>query len=135
MTMTGVLATSLLAACTTANVAPRDEGSKRIEDIIGRPESEEPIPEGLAFTPDTASPPISTLALNEPPETPRSSVETGSGVPWVPYSNAPLLGLCTSATRGSVWFAPAPPACVLSPGAIRFHIAPRPGGSIPGLLP
>ncbi|QSQ14490.1 hypothetical protein [Myxococcus landrumensis] len=128
------LAASLLAACTLGHVETRDEGSQRIEAIIGRAESEEPIPEGLAFTPDTAAPPIRTLALNQSPE-PHPSVEAGTGLPWVPYSNAPLLGLCTSATRGAAWFSPAPPACVLSPGAVRFHIAPRPGGSIPGLLP
>ncbi|AGC46637.1 hypothetical protein MYSTI_05358 [Myxococcus stipitatus DSM 14675] len=134
MATAATLAASLLAACTARRVETRDEGSQRIEDIIGRPESEEPIPEGLAFTPDTASPPISTLASSQSPE-PRPSMEADSRLPWVPYANAPLLGLCTSATRGATWFSPAPPACVLSPGAIRFHIAPRPGGSIPGLLP
>lgn len=135
MTMAAALITaSMLAACTAGRVETRDDGSQRIEDIIGRPGREEPIPEGIAFTPDTASPPVSTLASNQTPE-PRPSWPTDSGWPWVPYSNAPLLGLCTNSTRGSVYLAPAPPACVLSPGAIRFDITPRPGGSIPGLLP
>ncbi|NTX56151.1 hypothetical protein [Myxococcus sp. CA039A] len=136
-----LLAASLLGACATAPRAVKDEGTERIENIIGRPDREEPIPEGISFVPDTSPLPEDALAvLDEPattdeePPPPRNTVETYLEQPSSPYSTMQLLGLCTPPRHGA-FHAPHPPACTLAPGSIRFHIGPRPGGSIPGLLP
>ncbi|MFY2557492.1 hypothetical protein ACN469_25595 [Corallococcus terminator] len=139
-----LLSASLLGACATAPRAVKDEGTERIEDIIGRPDREEPIPEGIAFVPDTTPLPDDALAqLDEPAESDdeeappprRSTVESFTEQPWSPYSVPQMLGLCTRPPHGAILSAPVPRSCVLSPGSIRFHIGPRPGGTIPGLLP
>lgn len=139
-----LLSATLLGACATTPRTVKDEGTERIENIIGRADREEPIPEGIAFVPDTTPLPGDSLALlDEPAEAdeeetppPRSSrVESFTKLPWSPYSAPQSLGLCTRPPHGAILSAPVPSSCMLAPGSIRFHIGPRPGGTIPGLLP
>ncbi|MFY1824966.1 hypothetical protein ACN47A_03570 [Myxococcus fulvus] len=131
-----LLGATLLCACASGRVATRDEGTERIAAIIGTPEREEPIPEGLVFVPDTTPrPEEDTLALSDAPAPPPRPDRVDHGLPWAPYSTGPLLGMCSRPPHGAILPAPVPPACLLAPGSIRFHLTPRPGGSIPGLLP
>lgn len=139
-----LLTASFLGACATAPRVVKDEGTERIEDIIGRADREEPIPEGIAFVPDTTPLPGDSLALlDEPAEADeeearpprRGTVESFTELPWSPYSVPQGPGLCARPPHGAILSAPVPSSCLLAPGSIRFHIAPRPGGTIPGLLP
>ncbi|WP_426745712.1 hypothetical protein VZQ01_34105 [Myxococcus faecalis] len=131
-----LLGATVLCACTSGRVASRDEGAERIAAIIGTPEREEPIPEGIVFVPDTTPlPEEDSLALSDAPEPPRLPERVERGWPWAPYSTGPLLGMCSRPPHRAILPAPVPPACLLAPGTIRFHLTPRPGGSIPGLLP
>jgi hypothetical protein len=124
-----VVAAAFLGACASDRRAARDESAERIEDIIGPGAASEPIPEGIALGPD--APPLSgapeeePLALLEVPE------ETGASPrPW----SAPVTP-CSAPPHGAILPAPVPLACLLHPGAFEYRITPRPGGSIPGLLP
>lgn len=139
-----LLSASLLGACATTPRAVKDEGTERIENIIGRADREEPIPEGIAFVPDTTPVSGDSLAMldgpagvdeEEAPPPRRGTVESFTELPWSPYAVPQVPGLCARPPHGAILSAPVPSSCMLAPGSIRFHIAPRPGGTIPGLLP
>ena len=116
----GVLVASLLVACATGPRELRDEGSERIEEAM-RPELHpDVLPEGIFLGED--APP---LALPEPEVASASGVPSSSDGPPEPgwfYGTVPVI-----VVPGPV-FGPAP-------GSVRYHIEPKPGGSIPGLLP
>jgi len=132
-----------LGACATRHGASQDEGAERIEAILGEPAREEPIPEGIVFIPDTTPTPEdvalatrrgseATPGSAEPPDSPTGAATAPAwgalGLPFTGLCSAPPWPAGSNA-RGT------PPACLLLPGTIRMHVAPRPGGSIPGLLP
>lgn len=114
-----VLALGLLVACASGPNALRDEGSERIEEAM-RPEPHpDVIPEGIALGDD--APP---LAPPEPELAQVTDVEPlsrdfSTPGPWL-YGPVPVV---PGAPYGP------------QPGAVRYHIEARPGGSIPGLLP
>lgn len=115
----GVLAASMLVACAVGPRELRDEGSERIEEAM-RPEPHaDVLPEGI-FLGDDAPP----LAPSEPEvasatgDMPSNAEPPQSG--WF-YGTVPVI------VPGPVWGP--------YPGAVRYHIEPKPGGSIPGLLP
>ncbi|MCP3143679.1 hypothetical protein [Pyxidicoccus xibeiensis] len=60
-----------------------------------------------------------------------------SGHPLSPFAwGAPVApSPCNAPPHGAILPAPVPLSCLLNPGAIRYRLEPRPGGSIPGLLP
>jgi hypothetical protein len=115
----------LLLACAAGPRELRDEGSERIEEAM-RPEARpERIPEGIALGLD--APP---LAPPEP-EVARSPEPVVSGdellvAPWLHGSGVVVIPgpACAPGL-----------ACGPRPGTVRYHVEPRPGGSIPGLLP
>jgi uncharacterized lipoprotein len=115
----GVLAVGLLVACASGPRELRDEGSERIEEAM-RPEPHpDVLPAGI-FLGDDAPP----LAIPEPEvASAEGDTPSNAGPPqpgWF-YGTVPVI------VPGPV-FGP-------YPGAIRYHIEPKPGGSIPGLLP
>ena len=123
--MGSALALGLLVACASGADALRDEGSERIEEAM-RPELHpEVIPEGIALGDD--APP---LALPEPElaRVTEADPSCAAGPSCRDFS-----------TPGPWLYGPIPvvPGAPLGPypGAVRFHIEARPGGSIPGLLP
>jgi len=116
----GLLAMGLLVACAAGPREVRDEGSERIEEAM-RPEPHpDVLPEGI-FLGDDAPP----LALPEPEVASSAEVPSSNAGPPEPgwlYGTVPII-----VVPGPV-FGP-------SPGAVRYHIEPKPRGSIPGLLP
>ncbi|HEX8701634.1 MAG TPA: hypothetical protein VF815_22595 [Myxococcaceae bacterium] len=116
--MGSALALGLLVACASGAGALRDEGSERIEEAM-RPELHpDVIPEGIVLgddAPPLASPEPELARVTECAPSCRDFSTPG---PWL-YPVPVVPG------------APAGPY----PGAVRFHIEARPGGSIPGLLP
>lgn len=112
-----VLALSLLGACATAKSEVRDEGLARIEEAMRPEPNPDVIPEGITLGLD--APP---LALPEP-EVTRGVVLTPSPYPEPGF----VYGVVP-------WVFPSP-ITGPNPGAVRFHIEARPGGSTPGLLP
>ncbi|MFP2910317.1 hypothetical protein ACLESD_35815 [Pyxidicoccus sp. 3LFB2] len=139
----------LLGACATNKGELRDESAERIEAIIRPGQAPEPIPEGITLGPD--APPLSgshldgSLALAGEPldldaESPLLEEESGvrSGPhahPLAPFAWGVPSVPCQRPPHGAILPAPVPLSCLLNPGAIEFRIQPRPGGSIPGLLP
>ncbi|MCP3103862.1 hypothetical protein LZ198_33790 [Myxococcus sp. K15C18031901] len=118
-----------LGACATRHTGVRDEGTERIEAILGNAALEDPIPEGIVFIPDaTPGPDAPALATREASAPPPPTTPT-----WGPYG-LPFSGLCSTSPAGGPTVAHVP-ACLLMPGAVRMVVTPRPGGSIPGLLP
>lgn len=119
--MSGALALYLTLACASGPNAPRDEGSERIEEAM-RPEPRpDVLPEGIALGDDApplapAEPELARVTGVEPPE--RDFSTPG---PWL-YGQVPVIVL------PGLPFGP-------QPGAVRYHLEARPGGSIPGLLP
>jgi hypothetical protein len=118
--MGGALALGLLAACAVGPGSLRDEGSERIEEAM-RPELHpDIIPEGIVLGDD--APP---LALPEPelarvtPVEP-SARDFSTPGPWLYVVPVPVVPGPVSGPQ---------------PGAVRYHIEAKPGGSIPGLLP
>ncbi len=144
-----VIAASFLGACATRGSEMRDESAERIEAIIGSGQASEPIPDGIMLGPD--APPLSgssmdeSLALVDEPlpseaRTPRfeeaPSVTSGRREPPLyPFAREAPSGPCQQPPHGAILPAPVPLACLLNPGAIQYRLQPRPGGSIPGLLP
>lgn len=135
------VAAAFLTACATGRGEPRDESAERIEDIIGTEGASEPIPEGISLGPD--APPLSgtvddePLALVEVPVEPMAEALPSDDerhplqpLPWV----APVTP-CTPPPHGAILPAPVPLSCLLNLGALEYRLAPRPGGSTPGLLP
>jgi hypothetical protein len=123
------LSAVLLGGCASDRSAARDDNAERIERILRPAHPSEPIPDGIAFVPD-APPPVSpgpaeplAQAAPSPEPVPEAPGTGGSPVP------------CTRPPHGAILPAPVPLSCLLNPGAIEYRIAPRPGGSIPGLLP
>lgn len=140
------LATMLLGACATGKDAARDESAERIEDIIRPAQGAEPIPEGITLGPD--APPLSGERLEEPLALGQAAIPSVDEAPLVeegPDASAALRGLpfawgvpaapCQPPPHGAILPAPVPLSCLLNPGAIEYRLEPRPGGSIPGLLP
>lgn len=119
---------ALVGGCATSRSEARDDNAERIERILSPAPSAEPIPDGIAFIPDAPSPggPSGSEPLARVDE---SAPETDEA--WDRRPVAP----CTRPPHGAILPAPVPLACLLSPGRIEYRIAPRPGGSIPGLLP
>ena len=114
-----MLAAGLLVACAAGPRELRDEGSERIEEAMRPEPNPDEFPEGI-FLGDDAPP----LASPEPAVASSASVAPSNAEPpesgWF-YGTVPVI------VPGPV-FGP-------SPGSVRYHIEPRPGGSIPGLLP
>ncbi len=131
---------ALLGACAAGRSEARDENAERIEQVLRPAQPSEPIPEGIAFVPDA---PLSGSAGTGEPlaredaagEAPPEEEAPGTGHPLAPYSWGALAAPCTRPPHGAILPAPVPLSCLLEPGAIEYRIAPRPGGSIPGLLP
>ena len=119
---------ALLAGCATGRSEARDDNAERIERILRPAPSPEPIPDGIAFVPDAPPPagPVEGEPLAWVDEVPDSTPEPPDSRHGVP---------CTRPPHGAILPAPVPLACLLTPGPIKYRIAPRPGGSIPGLLP
>lgn len=130
---------ALLGACAAGRSESRDESAERLEEALRPAQPSEPIPEGIAFVPDT---PLSGSAVtgealtseDAAPE-PASEEVPGTEPPLAPDSWGALVAPCKRPPHGAILPAPVPLSCLLNPGAIEYRIAPRPGGSIPGLLP
>lgn len=134
--LTGALgvAAALLGACATSGSKTRDEGAERIDAIVRPGQTPEPIPDGIALGPD--APPLSGTGVDEP----LAELPTGPATeawPVYPFAwGAPVAPApCAAPPHGAILPAPVPRACLLHPGSVRYRIEPRPGGSIPGLLP
>lgn len=135
------MAAAFLAACATGRGETRDESAERIENIIGTQGAAEPIPEGISLGPD--APPLSgavddePLALLEvPAEPPPQALSLGDEEPLLqPLPSGAAVMPCTPPPHGAILPAPVPLGCLLKLGPIQYRLTPRPGGSIPGLLP
>ncbi|NMO23465.1 hypothetical protein HPC49_51610 [Pyxidicoccus fallax] len=144
-----VVAAAFLGACAASRSETRDESAERIDAIVRPGQAPEPIPEGITLGPD--APPLSgsqgdePLALLEDLEdlevptapAPEAWMFEDEVHPLVPFAwGAPVTPTpCTAPPHGAILPAPVPLTCLLNPGAIEYRIQPRPGGSIPGLLP
>ncbi|MFP2929783.1 hypothetical protein ACLESO_32240 [Pyxidicoccus sp. 3LG] len=141
----GACALALLVlggGCVTSRSEEWDESAERIEEIIQPDSDSEPIPEGLAFAPPDvptpSGPPPGEALPATPEELPLDEEEDlsgPSGHPLYPFAWGAPVAPCKAPPHGAILPAPVPLSCLLHPGAIRYRIEPRPGGSIPGLLP